>query len=751
MPAAGHLRTLVNEIGSTDWQPSKITNQGYEYVWVLPVAGQNYTYTATRAGRGLWFLNFHDRRGSYDRTAIGHEGAVQVFSGLLAFVDAFLREKHPREIRFSGEGASRMVLYDRLARRLAAHTGAQLRMRDIKGDPDDPVGMPAARRYSLSLPAPRHEAVVNEFSSFNWYARARVTNTIDSYYWRVPIEGQVYHFEADMHQPGHWYVQFTDSKGRTSITGVGHKTAVQVISALWQYITTFLRKKRPQELVFTADEPSRQALYERMLRRLTRLIPGASWRAEDGDGYRAYYFTVSQKKQPVMQRESQSYATAVQQILHEMGNTPLRPRVISEPMYYAWQAEVADDIFTYSAEAKRELGPNAWYIQFKDGEGRYDLTGIGHRAAIQVMSGANQFIRAVLRAKRPDTLVFSAKGESRQALYDHMIRRLESQMPEMTWSYFDQGRTRLYELTFDPVASEAWSPEIGETLQQILNEIGDTQWHNATIRSTSHEYSWAVPIGGQVYTFEALAQDSKATHWGILFSDEAGNYHLTGVGHEVAVRVMSATMSFVQQVLRSKHPLLLEFSASEASRVSMYDRMIRSLLRHIPGSTVTISGSGEDKVYFVRIPQAFYTGRIRESWQGDAPTSAADVTVTRNSRGYCCQATQEGITYQFRARPWMNDHEIQLAIAAYDMISHKPQGIPLQLTESVLEIAGRMIQGMLALYQKADVVSMTVQEQAETQVQLYRQLAERLLTNTPTALVQEQHLADGVYFRVHLT
>lgn len=130
---------------------------------------------------------------------------------------------------------------------------------------------------------------LDEVGGTSWRSRARVAQDAQTYEWSVDIHGQLYQYSASRQPSGAWEVTFWLGSRRDPnyrnyrLTKSGHATSVKVISALFAFLQRFLRVKKPPALTFSAEERSRQVLYDRLVRKLVASIPGASWDSSWGD------------------------------------------------------------------------------------------------------------------------------------------------------------------------------------------------------------------------------------------------------------------------------------------------------------------------------------------------------------------------------------------------------------------------------------------------------------------------------------
>ncbi len=89
----------------------------------------------------------------------------------------------------------------------------------------------------------------------------------------VESKGIPIHVQFQVEDP-HWEVDFTRDSGPADktlgITGEGD--ALKIFATVADVVKSFVRKVLPEELYFTADEPSRQKMYQRALPRLAKFI-----------------------------------------------------------------------------------------------------------------------------------------------------------------------------------------------------------------------------------------------------------------------------------------------------------------------------------------------------------------------------------------------------------------------------------------------------------------------------------------------
>jgi len=92
--------------------------------------------------------------------------------------------------------------------------------------------------------------------------------------YRFGIDKIPYRFEAIFDEDEGWQIFFGIEKGKKidmNISGTGNQN--KVFAAVLKCLKIFLNKVKPDTIFFTAKEPSRQKLYDRMSKVLTKMFP----------------------------------------------------------------------------------------------------------------------------------------------------------------------------------------------------------------------------------------------------------------------------------------------------------------------------------------------------------------------------------------------------------------------------------------------------------------------------------------------
>lgn len=602
-------RTLLlrlNELGNRPVQP--LVTQSYDqYYWQVPIDGQMYHFEADLDGPDAWYIVFADSERRYGMTGVGHKTAVKVISTLLHFIQALRRAKHPQVLTFSASGDSRLDLYERLLRYLVRQNpGSEWDSRSHGYSRDYRVVFPTSEAYQ-----------VNELGA-DWSGRGRRTRESYGERWVVDIEGSPYLFYAFVRRKDDTGrttvdIQFEDAQGEMGLTGVGHATAIQVFSAVDAFVRHAIQTYHPREMTFTAEEASRQKLYGRLVQRLARRFPGTRVvRGSFG------IFRVILPQRAFRHGERVETACALLQRLdgplHEVGDVRSWQgvgRIIDQPAEFPdthghrWVVPIDGERYTFIATV---YGKSATmvkvYIDFIDAQGSMDITGIGHATAVKVFSAAGAFVEQVLNRYHPDLLGFSGAEPSRRKLYMRLANRILQRIPH---SRLKPGAADGFYRIQIPTEFYEHARRHAPMLRTRLEEIGSTAWEpQAQVSRRQGMYKWKIPIDGETYTFTATQPGSSSLYQDIGFSDSAGSYGLTGVGHRTAVKVLSAVIHFVFKVIQEYEPSHLTFSARGQSRRDLYARMIKTLSRRIPGAQWHAEDEGPYTHYLIRIPDSYY-------------------------------------------------------------------------------------------------------------------------------------------------
>ena len=128
-------------------------------------------------------------------------------------------------------------------------------------------------------------------------------------------------------------------------------------------------------------------------------------------------------------------------------------------------------------------------------------------------------------------------------------------------------------------------------------------------------YSWEISIGDAIYTFYGYAnqiEDTEKIALEIEFSmyhQGKSTYERVSVPREMAIRVFSAAVTFVKQLLRmipNTSRVIFSAKKSDADRVHAYQRLARLLANDMSAFMYTNDKAYPGKVHFLisreRIP-----------------------------------------------------------------------------------------------------------------------------------------------------
>lgn len=101
------------------------------------------------------------------------------------------------------------------------------------------------------------------------------------------------------------------------------------------------------------------------------------------------------------------------------------------------------EVFSHKGPTQRTFnGKRIPDIQFRDQAGSFDITGSG--SAFEVFSNVVPAVIAYVKKNDSDVVTFSAKGKSRQKLYDRLVKTVLAAMPDYFGASEDKGETRYY-------------------------------------------------------------------------------------------------------------------------------------------------------------------------------------------------------------------------------------------------------------------------------------------------------------------
>ena len=214
-----------------------------------------------------------------------------------------------------------------------------------------------------------------------------------------------------------------------------------------------------------------------------------------------------------------------------------------------------------------------WEVEFKrhgsklDRSTKFGLTGTGNSA--EVMSTVVDIMRAFLDKYKGkiETLVFSAKEDSRQSLYAKMTKRL---LPN--WSlHQDGGEFTLVSPEQNNINSKELIPELFEPEQ-----ASPLDWSKG-LNSTYAEGQ--IEINGHSVSIDITFTNMEDGIVDIEFA-VGGQFDLTGRGgaSQVFATVINAIKEFV-----ADHPKIttITFTAHEQSRAKMYDTLAKRVSKQV--------------------------------------------------------------------------------------------------------------------------------------------------------------------------
>jgi len=213
---------------------------------------------------------------------------------------------------------------------------------------------------------------------------------------------------------------------------------------------------------------------------------------------------------------------------------------------------------------------------------------------------------AAARAASPNGRVSSALKRERaklnkeiedaHALREQIKREIENpgtitRERETAAGFFDDLRASIQKVGFTETALNVTRKGLAKT------KADRDKWGATYAGSSTREYHFQTSEGFK-YRIKAVVRQSNSIKEGgktigIAFSDARGSYGKTKVGARAALEVFSKVVPAVAALVEREQPDGVEFTASSASRVKLYDRISKTLLKLNSSYTGFVGKSGE--------------------------------------------------------------------------------------------------------------------------------------------------------------
>lgn len=239
--------------GNRSWEATfKISEAGY---WV---------YLDGRDGNEVGLV-FSDAHGSEEVTGGGN--AFQVFATIAVILRDYLAHRNPTSISFTAKGASRTKLYQRLADQIAREVGGHVRTFTSSGcngfeiilDQDD----------DEDLDEERIDELLNKPLEWEW-TRHRDHGSIATFHTDKD------RFDVALSKgDGYMDVMFISKNHGLDISGDGQ--SFQIFATVAAILKDFISSNPPQPIRFSAKEPSRAKLYQRLAQMMAKEL---GWKAD---------------------------------------------------------------------------------------------------------------------------------------------------------------------------------------------------------------------------------------------------------------------------------------------------------------------------------------------------------------------------------------------------------------------------------------------------------------------------------------
>ena len=125
-----------------------------------------------------------------------------------------------------------------------------------------------------------------------------------------------------------------------------------------------------------------------------------------------------------------------------------------------------------------------------------------------------------------------------------------------------------------------------------------TYWE-ARMKINEHEYKFDIElIYDDTLTDHYKIENPLENSWAVQFillktgNEYVRSHSITGTGNEL--QVFTSVLEMIHEFVNEQHPTALVFSASQPSRIKLYDKMVSRL-----SQKVIISNLRREKVYYV--------------------------------------------------------------------------------------------------------------------------------------------------------
>jgi len=213
----------------------------------------------------------------------------------------------------------------------------------------------------------------------------------------------------------------------------------------------------------------------------------------------------------------------------------------------------------------------------------FEVTGTGD--ARKVFATVIDIVKKYVDKHHPVEISFSAKEPSRVRLYDAFLKRLDRELPDYEGKSgpgYEPDNT-YYHLTLK-------NPQLDEALDSepypYISTIGTTGAHEYAF-TTDDDNEYEAIIINQKFGIHVSFFLKQKQHKNGLIITRTG---ITGTGD--ARRVFATVIDIVKKFAAAEKPEAIVFTASEPSRIRLYDAFVKRLDRELPEYTETRKEKG---------------------------------------------------------------------------------------------------------------------------------------------------------------
>jgi len=552
--------------------------------------GKGYEVTLDVDDDFVYEVIFADEAGRIDLTGAGN--AAEVIGTVIAILKAHVKEHNLPDLSFSAEAKepSRVRLYTTLVNKLSGDMGYEV-------EAINHMGM-----KSWKLTKKQNENINELFNKpLKWWTDKEQMDS--ARYGFTTTDDRNFSVEFDQEPNGEWEFVFMDANGRMDLTGGGG--AVEIFATVKEVALHFFKKYKPKDPVyFQADtgEPSRVKMYQRAAKMISSELP--AYKVITNKQHNAYSFLIVPADSDEWDWQ-QSESIQVNELLDQPLPYQIRD---DDDDWKAYNFKTSDGRkFTVVMDL---LPQDYWDIAFTDNNMSSSKTGRG--SAVEIFATVGAIIKEFIKKTDPRMIKFSAidNEPSRVKLYKRLAAMGAKTFPQ-------------YNLDVRQAAGGAdFILKKEEQQEENLNELFNQPLkYNKVVPRASDSgrkimWRFDTPKGNRIQVEAYKSQNYNKWEFG-FYDFEDDNPHITGKGD--AAQVFATVIAIGEEFVKDVKPDMVEWFADndEPSRVSLYDRMVKTLARRMPNYEIKSQDTGGSFQRYVMIRKDAEEESMYESIERD--------------------------------------------------------------------------------------------------------------------------------------